>query len=999
MRRCLILLLLLSSMASAQTIAYVYDRALGTNPFAGGSVSAFVPISYGPVRVCSAPASGSPCTPVATIYDIFGNPLTVSGGNFGQLTTDVVGNYNFGCTIGTYEVQVAAASNNTPQLQYLFSCPAPPSTGTGNVLAPGGGATVGDFVIFGNTAGTQLSDGGSHVTNAQLPVNITLSGNMSAGTFNISNVGTLTATTVNTTNLTGVSSLSLTTLSATTITGSPTFSGAPNITSGGVLGGTFTGSPTLSGNIAFTGTPTFANTLAVNTTGTSGGLTGTPSITVGSVIAGATSVTSFTDTNLVQGQQPSVNATGVVTSSNLYKDAAQFSASCTHGTNDDVCIQAAMAAIPTNGIGVIDISGMGNITTATNPFATLQQQVQPASPLKCGEIWARSGQVITTNGPWLVPMCWHFKVSEERWAQNSGGPIVIPGASFPPCWGLALPCNTTVESATVTTSASNCANNTCVISVTPTSGTPFTSSMLWSHFGVCTSNAPTNTIFGSWGGACVGAVSPNNGCGATGQGSGSFACLAFGAIIGVNINSALPNGCGSANCLLVSVPATGSGLYGGGSGPANALGVNYVIWAPVVTLGDFNESNINMGVQWEGGSIQTGPTQNIATGGASPVACANYNSQEESYFRFVQCLPQGTGKGVGLDVEGGSFNSGPYDNVIITFPGNCNTAASQGTGNPLAVIFRQNASASYPRSFMNTTLTSSGCQGTAGISPMIDWESSSTFGPGIHIESGSGNNNVVDVNDGANIICPVFCPMLPINAQNTEIVDVNTTVLGASGNLVRIASGANMKSYTIRRLYANGGNLLADLATGCTVSRTAEPSLALYATTNINNTPTIMASTSQTQGCQPQTSLPAVMLNTAYTNSTSGFTGVGDGTRTLRKPVGASSTLNMTCYITWSVATSANAVPKYQITGPASPTAVLMTLTSTLASGTAVSPVTAFSTAISNGGTPALSTNYTDTLNIGVLNGVTTSTVTLQAAPQSTVGSGVLTIQPGSYCQ
>ena len=110
--------------------------------------------------------------------------------------------------------------------------------------------------------------------------------------------------------LSGTPSITVNALTATTINGA-------------ALSGTFTGAPTLSGNVAFTGTPTFSNvptfpsttqnfffatpngssgspsmraivsadipTLNQNTTGTSGGLTGTPNITVGTI--NATSIT------------------------------------------------------------------------------------------------------------------------------------------------------------------------------------------------------------------------------------------------------------------------------------------------------------------------------------------------------------------------------------------------------------------------------------------------------------------------------------------------------------------------------------------------------------------------------------------------------------------------------------------------------------------------------------------------------------------------------------
>jgi hypothetical protein len=71
----------------------------------------------------------------------------------------------------------------------------------------------------------------------------------------------------------------------------PTFTG----TTVGTLAAT-----TVSGNPNFSGTPTFSNTVALNTTGTSGGLTGTPNVTVGTVSAAAITGTSITGTSINQ---------------------------------------------------------------------------------------------------------------------------------------------------------------------------------------------------------------------------------------------------------------------------------------------------------------------------------------------------------------------------------------------------------------------------------------------------------------------------------------------------------------------------------------------------------------------------------------------------------------------------------------------------------------------------------------------------------------------------
>jgi len=119
------LVLVGAALGQATTVFYT-DRALGVNPFSAsgnGSTPSAIFLSFAQVRVCTLPATGIPCTPVASITDQFGNPLSISGGNFGQLTTDVVGRFSFGCTPGLYQVQVEAVGSNTPNLNYPVTCP------------------------------------------------------------------------------------------------------------------------------------------------------------------------------------------------------------------------------------------------------------------------------------------------------------------------------------------------------------------------------------------------------------------------------------------------------------------------------------------------------------------------------------------------------------------------------------------------------------------------------------------------------------------------------------------------------------------------------------------------------------------------------------------------------------------------------------------------------------------------------------------------------------
>src|SRR6266850_679361 len=112
----------ISPISSAHLSSY-HDRSLSPQSFLGIPTPVMAPIAYGQVRVCNTPASGSPCTPLASIFDLNGNALSVAGGNFGQVFTDVTGQFSFQCQNGNYTIQVAASASNTPQLTYQISCP------------------------------------------------------------------------------------------------------------------------------------------------------------------------------------------------------------------------------------------------------------------------------------------------------------------------------------------------------------------------------------------------------------------------------------------------------------------------------------------------------------------------------------------------------------------------------------------------------------------------------------------------------------------------------------------------------------------------------------------------------------------------------------------------------------------------------------------------------------------------------------------------------------
>lgn len=134
-----------------------------------------------------------------------------------------------------------------------------------------------------------------------------------------------------------------------------------------------------------------------------------------------------------------------------------------------------------------------------------------------------------------------------------------------------------------------------------------------------------------------------------------------------------------------------------------------------------------------------------------------------------------------------------------------------------------------------------------------------------------------------------------------------------------------------------------------------------------------------------------VYATAAYTNATTTYSNVAG----LAFFAQANRNYQVSCNLTWQV--SGTVGPKYQFTGPASPTAVAINVNGPLTATTMASAsVVAFSSSdTGQGGTVTTTTNFQSIVTLGLLNGTTSGTVQLQAAEN---GAGTLTIQPGSYC-
>ncbi|MGH9743698.1 MAG: hypothetical protein ACRD51_15240 [Candidatus Acidiferrum sp.] len=124
-----------------------------------------VPLAGATVRVCTMPASGKPCTPLALIYSDSG--LTQALAN--PTTTDGMVNYFFYAAPGTYEVEISGPSITTKQIP--------------DVLIPGNPSNP---TFSGNVSAFSLTLGGDLTVSG----NTTVSGSLASGTLMLNNQGT-----------------------------------------------------------------------------------------------------------------------------------------------------------------------------------------------------------------------------------------------------------------------------------------------------------------------------------------------------------------------------------------------------------------------------------------------------------------------------------------------------------------------------------------------------------------------------------------------------------------------------------------------------------------------------------------------------------------------------------------------------------------------------------------------------------------------------------------
>jgi len=157
----------------------------------------------------------------------------------------------------------------------------------------------------------------------------------------------------------------------------------------------------------------------------------------------------------------------------------------------------------------------------------------------------------------------------------------------------------------------------------------------------------------------------------------------------------------------------------------------------------------------------------------------------------------------------------------------------------------------------------------------------------------------------------------------------------------------------------------------------------------VNNNSAALCSNASPSVCAFTKMSQTAFLTSNYTNATTTFSNVTG----ISFSVEASTNYKVTCDLDYQTSATTADI-KIQWTGPASPTAVTYDLaTEVTASTLSASVATAFSTALSEAGTPTITTNFPLRTTLTLINGANAGTIQLQAAA---TGTGTITVVPGS---
>jgi len=134
------------------------------------------PIAGATVRVCQATATGTPCTPLATLYT--DATLTTTAPN--PLQADGIGNYHFYASAGRYMIQITGPGiSGTMIYPDVILAPDVSSTSNGNNISAFGLTLGGNLNVAGNASVTGTLTTGSFSPTSLSPSSLTVAGNAS----------------------------------------------------------------------------------------------------------------------------------------------------------------------------------------------------------------------------------------------------------------------------------------------------------------------------------------------------------------------------------------------------------------------------------------------------------------------------------------------------------------------------------------------------------------------------------------------------------------------------------------------------------------------------------------------------------------------------------------------------------------------------------------------------------------------------------------------------
>lgn len=459
-------------------------------------------------------------------------------------------------------------------------------------------------------------------------------------------------------------------------------------------------------------------------------------------------------------------------------DSAVIDCSADPGVTLDAKIANGIAASTTSKAVVIDCRNVGGTPQiAANPFA---------AQMGTGNTGGTAGYVlmplqqVNFNAPMVIPSGWQVIGNAAQFASGSNGTYIKAGAQLP------------AKYVTGTISTTSCAAGppiTCTITGSGTTWNTASAVKLGEHFTLCATSGGV-----SGGGFCT--TSATN--------------AVDGRISAINSDTSLTI------TSVTNSTSNGAGAY------------NYVIWSPMIEMGDEAASAAqpaNFGVQIGGLKVDCN-----GVSGCIPV----YVRSCQNLCGFNGPIYVNPADSIGFALMGNQMqNSGPW------FPFWSVCQAGKCTSTSIGVLVR--GATAVP---INLDGWSSAADAVAGATPIaID---SPVFLRDAHILVAGAADGV---SFGNNIACPIICdiPGLAVTAGGVENLNCAGGGTGACLHIGNNSSPINFFAQGIKApLSAGFTNTFKDDVRGCTIPNATETTVGLYV---VGQTTSSYFSTSSVAGC------------------------------------------------------------------------------------------------------------------------------------------------------